>query len=194
MRTAGRTTLIGAGLVLALTATPATATAATAAAARGSQTAAASPVLQLGDTGAAVRAWQADLGAVQGGVVVDGVFGRRTQAATRAFQRAFGLPQDGVVRAATLTRMERLLASEAIAAEPVPAGAPQVLRPGSRGPAVRVWQGQLARALDVTLLVDGVYGSSTRAATATFQRREGLGVDGVAGPRTRTAMEAVLDR
>ena len=58
-----------------------------------------------------------------------------------------------------------------------------LLRQGSRGTGVRSLQAQLS-ALGAPLAADGIYGPKTRAAVRDFQRREGLQVDGIAGPQT----------
>lgn len=60
----------------------------------------------------------------------------------------------------------------------------QPLKVGSRGPLVRRWQMFLLGQGFDPEGVDGMFGSTTRAATAAFQRRHGLTVDGVAGNRT----------
>jgi hypothetical protein len=70
------------------------------------------------------------------------------------------------------------------------------LRPGSRGQDVADWQLALivgyphppAR----TLVIDGVFGHHTTQSTKAFQRSAHLVVDGVVGPKTRSAMHAVL--
>jgi hypothetical protein len=72
---------------------------------------------------------------------------------------------------------------------PVIAG---TLRRGSRGPAVRELQGQLnhwlRRAGGNPLPQDGVFGPGTELAVRRFQRSHGLRADGIAGPRTRSAL------
>jgi hypothetical protein len=54
---------------------------------------------------------------------------------------------------------------------------------GDRGDAVRDLQTMLG-ALGYPLVADGVYGARTRLAVRRFQSRQGLAVDGVAGPLT----------
>jgi len=58
------------------------------------------------------------------------------------------------------------------------AAASNVLRLGSRGPAVAVLQ------KDLGIPADGVFGRQTRAAVITFQRRHHLSADGIVGART----------
>jgi peptidoglycan DL-endopeptidase CwlO len=58
----------------------------------------------------------------------------------------------------------------------------QLLKKGSRGPAVAALQGQLG------ITADGVFGPQTKAAVKAFQARNGLAVDGIVGPITRGAL------
>jgi peptidoglycan DL-endopeptidase CwlO len=59
----------------------------------------------------------------------------------------------------------------------------ELLRVGSRGPAVA----KLQRKLGIT--ADGIFGPVTRAAVRSFQKRHGLVVDGIVGPQTRAALD-----
>jgi len=68
------------------------------------------------------------------------------------------------------------------------APAPSVLRVGSSGTAVT----QLQSALGVS--ATGWFGEATRRAVRRFQRRQGLAVDGIVGPRTAAALGLRLDR
>lgn len=84
-------------------------------------------VLKLGDTGAAVTAWQTSLNAwlakalpSQAPLKVDGVFGVTTQAATGVFQRAAGISADGVVGPATTQALARATATAR--SQPAPSG------------------------------------------------------------------------
>ena len=58
----------------------------------------------------------------------------------------------------------------------------ELLRVGSRGPAVVKLQGKLG------ITADGIFGPLTRAAVRAFQKRHGLLVDGIVGPQTRAAL------
>jgi peptidoglycan hydrolase-like protein with peptidoglycan-binding domain len=62
------------------------------------------------------------------------------------------------------------------------------LRAGSTGPAVRRLQRALRRTPDLSLVVDGVFGSRTDAAVRLFQGTQGLAVDGIVGPATWSAL------
>ena len=59
---------------------------------------------------------------------------------------------------------------------------------GDHGLDVEVLQRLLVKRGYAELQVDGVFGRSTEACVVHFQWRHGLNVDGVVGPRTRTAL------
>ncbi|MFK7766475.1 MAG: peptidoglycan-binding protein [Mariniblastus sp.] len=65
-----------------------------------------------------------------------------------------------------------------------------LLRTGSRGTAVRTLQSALNAKLRPSpgLSVDGVFGPRTKSAVLAFQRQAGIGVDGVVGPQTQAAL------
>jgi Putative peptidoglycan binding domain len=60
----------------------------------------------------------------------------------------------------------------------------QLLKYGSRGPAVAALQRRLG------IEADGIFGPITRGAVRAFQKRHGLLVDGIVGPQTRAALRA----
>lgn len=59
---------------------------------------------------------------------------------------------------------------------------------GSRGDEVKQIQTKLKRWGYYNGNVDGIYGSQTLAAVKSFQKKNGLTVDGIAGPKTLSAM------
>ena len=59
---------------------------------------------------------------------------------------------------------------------------------GSRGDEVKTIQEKLKRWGYYTGSVDGIYGTNTVAAVKKFQQKNGLTVDGIAGPKTLSAM------
>jgi hypothetical protein len=71
-----------------------------------------------------------------------------------------------------------------------PAPADTVLKLGATGPAVTALQERLADLGYWLGEPDGTYGQLTRQAVMAFQKAEGLGRDGVAGPRTQQALPA----
>lgn len=74
-------------------------------------------LLERDHEGARVTQWQGWLNSSGHGLVVDGEFGRRTEAATRAFQEEVGLPSTGKVERRTWRAMRRHMRGN-------PAGAP----------------------------------------------------------------------
>lgn len=63
-----------------------------------------------------------------------------------------------------------------------------ILRQGDRGEAVRALQEQLNR-FGADLRADGIFGPATHAAVKAFQRKQDLVVDGLAGEKTRAALD-----
>jgi peptidoglycan hydrolase-like protein with peptidoglycan-binding domain len=179
------------------------------------------PALKLGDTGAAVTAWQNQLNSWlrltspnQTPLTADGTFGASTQTTTEAFQSAAGLSPDGSVGPATRTAMAKALAAGgktsttsgatgatgpsgptgASGASATPSG--PVLKLGSSGSDVTAWQNQLNQWLRTTsgqtLTPDGTFGASTQTATEQLQSASGLAPDGIVGPATRHALQQAL--
>ncbi|MGI6037554.1 MAG: LysM peptidoglycan-binding domain-containing protein [Limnochordia bacterium] len=67
-----------------------------------------------------------------------------------------------------------------------------LLREGDRGQRVKELQQALVRAgFEVT--IDGIFGSETSAVLRQFQQQQGLTADGIAGPATFQALEAVIN-
>ena len=60
------------------------------------------------------------------------------------------------------------------------------IKNGSKGKAVKIWQ------VIVGVNADGIFGNNTKAATESFQRSHGLGVDGIVGPKSwKAGLESV---
>lgn len=128
---------------------------------------------------------------------LDGIYGAATVAAVQAFQARNGLTADGKVGANTV---KILYSSNAVAADPsaaVPTPTPtqsfgivptRTLREGSSGDDVKSVQSRLKALGYYTGTVDGNYGTGTMAAVASFQLRNNLSADGVAGKRTYKKM------
>ena len=80
---------------------------------------------------------------------------------------------------------------------PYPTQTPRVLKEGLSGDDVRTLQADLARlgytdARARPLVVDGVFGTGTKAAVQAFQRDQKLDADGIAGPTTLRALAKQL--
>jgi peptidoglycan hydrolase-like protein with peptidoglycan-binding domain len=143
----------------------------------------AEPVLRRGSTGTAVRQLQEALKeAGHDPGPIDGEFGAATEAAVRALQQEKGIAVDGVVGAVTWLNIDE----DAVFNHPV-------LRRGSTGLAVRRVQKRLTLAGYDTGGVDGIFGAATEAGVKALQRDSGLARDGVVGPQTWNAIDALGD-
>ena len=167
---------------------------------------AAYPTLRRGARGGEVSRLQSALkGLGLYSMAVDGVYGPGTEASVRAFQRAQGLSADGVAGPMTLTALyegtspspEPEITPAPDDPTPAPTAAPTAapapvsyatLRPGARGGAVSDLQQALRRLGYYRMAVDGIYGGGTAEAVRAFQRGCGLTADGIAGPKTLTAL------
>ena len=119
---------------------------------------------------------------------VDGIFGTRTEATVRQLQRIFGLTPDGIVGPATWYEIVRLytainslseLRSQGQRYYAINWSQPNSLNVGDTGDKVQHLQYMLSVLSSYIpeippLTVDGVYGTATRAAVQSAQRRFGL--------------------
>src|SRR6185295_19215256 len=129
----------------------------------------AEPLLRRGSSGTAVRQLQEALKeAGHDPGPIDGEFGPATEAAVRAFQQ------------------EKEIAVDAVFSHPV-------VRRGSTGLAVRRVQKRLTLAGYDAGGVDGIFGAGTEAGVKALQRDSGLTQDGVVGPQTWNAIDALGD-
>jgi peptidoglycan hydrolase-like protein with peptidoglycan-binding domain len=131
-------------------------------------------------------------------LVVDGIYGPKTEAGVKWYQRKLGVAADGLWGPKTEAAHKRNEgggssgggSSSSIGA---PDGTPYLNRNDS-GSRVR----QLQRALikvgeDLPKYgADGKFGAETEAALRSFQRGAGLSVDGVYGPKTEDALSDAL--
>lgn len=154
--------------------------------------------LSVGDQGVEVEKLQNQLNqlgfrdAQARALATDGDFGTRSLQAVRGFQRAQRLEVDGVVGRDTSAALRQ--ASQQ-APQQTGDATPGLLLQGSQGPAVRKLQEQLNRLGSGdgrAMAVDGYFGPITAASVKEFQRRHGLAVDGVAGPRTQQALHDAI--
>jgi 3D (Asp-Asp-Asp) domain-containing protein len=100
-----------------------------------------------------------------------GYFGPITEEAVKDFQASRNLKVDGI-------------------AGPNTNYAIKVLRYGDIGKQVIHIQSQLKQLGHYSASLDGIYGSGTANAVESFQRAQGLTVDGIAGPNTRGALNS----
>jgi peptidoglycan hydrolase-like protein with peptidoglycan-binding domain len=122
----------------------------------------------------ALRSWGVYFGPV------DGIAGPATTRAVRTFQRRKGLAVDGIAGPSTRRALGRL---------GKPLYGRRVLHRGMVGWDVSVLQFMLTKRGAPTGIIDGYFGRETARALRRFQSRAGLATDGVAGPRTRRALE-----
>src|SRR5664280_2853563 len=144
------------------------------------------PTLNPGVTGPAVRRLQRALRRGESrGLVVDGAFGPKTEAAVRSLQAGHDLVVDGIVGPATWAALPD-------------GGAMPLLRRGSAGDVVMALQRLLAAAASEGWpspgAADGDFGPQTEAAVRGFQAWGGVVVDGVGGDQTWSVSLNALGR
>jgi peptidoglycan hydrolase-like protein with peptidoglycan-binding domain len=132
------------------------------------------PLVRQGDRDHPVRTLQRLLRQRGHSVVVDGIFGPKTDAAVRAFQTAAHLAVDGIVGPKTWGALI------------------VTVRRGSQGEAVKGVQEEAAfRDLSgnpPSLAIDGIFGPKTEAWVRGFQEAVEIAVDGIVGPVTWQAL------
>jgi peptidoglycan hydrolase-like protein with peptidoglycan-binding domain len=142
------------------------------------------PTVKKGDSGDAVRQAQRALRRTPNTtIVVDGIFGSLTEAATKEFQQRAGLPVTGIVDEATWNALPN--------GNPMP-----VLSEGSSGDAVRSLQEILTKGAfglweTTPKGIDGVFGPNTAASVRAFQTWARLPADGIVGQKTWDAATAL---
>lgn len=142
------------------------------------------PTIRYGSKGEYVTLAQTLLAKAGSTLSIDGIFGIGTQSAVYAFQKKHDLEVDGIVGPKT---WKKLLEFESANMDPVKEKVPTkkllTLRRGSKGEDVKTLQTLLAKD-GSTLAIDGVFGIGTQSAVRAFQKKYGLEVDGVVGPKT----------
>lgn len=143
----------------------------------------------------AIQTAVSELGLYDG--LIDGDYGPATEAAIEEVQREAGIEVDGAYGQETAAALNERYQEEALGEKPVEhvgdtaadQGADgEVLRPGSRGQAVRELQRRLTQLGYRPGRADGAYGAETASAVMAFEKHEGLGRDGVAGPQVRNRL------
>lgn len=137
------------------------------------------PTIKRGSTGQQVKEIQGIIGVEQ-----DGVFGPVTEKALKRLQEKLGVAQTGAWDKAT---------REAHAALPVYTGQP-IIRLGSKGEAVKLWQTALNKHAGKSLKVDGAFGPNTVSGTRDFQNFFGMRANGVVGPDAWNLMDYISRR
>ncbi|MBQ4265826.1 MAG: peptidoglycan-binding protein [Clostridia bacterium] len=131
-----------------------------------------------------------DLGYYSGEIT--GNVGTKTEAAIKKFQGEYHLTKDGVAGPMTVSKLESVYNSKGGTVSTSASGS--ALKLGSTGSKVRDLQ------LDLTTLgyywadITGSFGAKTQAAVKTFQQRNNLTADGVAGAKTLNAIASAVAR
>ena len=168
--------------------------------------------MQYGTAGDRVRVLQRALKALGFDVDVDGDYLSDTHAAVKAFQRVVGLTQDGKAGKKTLQKLESYfdddgnclsgpIAGNKPAEPEVDENAPvygvptRTLRVNDTGLDVKYVMQRLYDLGYYNKKVDQKFGSGMLKAVRAFQKKNGLTVDGVVGPKTVAVMfsDDVLD-
>ncbi len=127
-------------------------------------------------------------------ITPDGVYEQKDITAVKAFQMKNGLLVNGV---ADLATQRALYADTAVAQQGEAPGfvpqeglppAYQVLRIGATGDAVQALQSRLITLNFLSGTPDGIFGTQTAKALTSFQKKNGLTADGVAGEQTLLAL------
>ncbi|MFB4163830.1 peptidoglycan-binding protein [Alteribacillus sp. JSM 102045] len=121
--------------------------------------------------------------------LVDGIFGQVTAKAVRSYQNSAGIGVDGIAGPQTFRAMgigNSSVNASASASNQVEFS--RTLRQGARGNDVRQLQQTLKSKGHHNGSIDGIFGPVTASSVRSFQRSAGIGVDGIAGPQTFTAL------
>jgi peptidoglycan hydrolase-like protein with peptidoglycan-binding domain len=116
---------------------------------------------------------------------IDGDFGAGTANAVLKFQKTNGLTTDGIVGSSSWAALRAGATSQPTATNALP-----TLLPGSKGAAVAQAQQLLKAKGYYQGRIDGDFGMGTRDAIASFQRANGLTVDGKVGEQTWKKLQA----
>ncbi|KJE26287.1 putative peptidoglycan binding domain protein [Geobacillus kaustophilus] len=144
-----------------------------------------------------LQSWLYKAGFNPGGI--DGIYGANTEKAVKEFQKKVGIAADGIAGKQTYQALQKYVRAQMTASR---SNSPsnddhwtgQILREGNRGQAVKDLQDKLQRLGYNIGTIDGVYGKQTTEAVRSFQKANGLEVDGVAGKITYSTIEHILQQ
>lgn len=117
---------------------------------------------------------------------VDGIFGTQTKNAVMLFQQKNGLSVDGIAGLQTLRAMGISSTSTSSSGSNKVSSIP--IKYGARGNDVKTVQTKLKNWGYYTGSVDGIFGSGTKQAVTSFQKKNGLSADGIVGSQTLKAL------
>ena len=127
---------------------------------------------------------------------VDGIFGKGTLKAVQAFQRKNGLKADGIVGPKTKEKLYGSTGTSTAAAGTDTAGTgdyqktPGRYQQGDSGTGVMDLQTKLLDLGFYSGSISGSFDTATRSAVIKFQKSRKLTQDGIAGPKTLTALDS----
>ncbi len=131
-------------------------------------------------------------------------YGSITTKAVKQFQKANGLKVDGAFGPNSAKVLKNKTNGKVAAAKPAATPKPpkysastslsysRVLKHGSRGSDVKALQTGLKKLGHYKMSVDSVFGNGAKNAVMSFQRSQGLSVDGIAGKATINTLNNVL--
>ena len=140
--------------------------------------------LKRGSKGDKVKELQIKLNKVGNNLVVDGSFGSATEKAVKEFQKKYNLTVDGIAGPNTIKKLDEVIASKAVATA--------TLKKGSKGENVKTLQRNLNEVMNTDINVDGSFGTITETTVKAFQKKYGLAVDGIYGPKSAAKMRELL--
>ncbi|TYQ15171.1 UNVERIFIED_CONTAM: peptidoglycan hydrolase-like protein with peptidoglycan-binding domain [Acetivibrio alkalicellulosi] len=147
-------------------------------------------ILKEGVSGNDVSALQRDLRTL-GYLNVNptGYYGSLTKAAVTRLQARHGVSQDGVAGPITFSLIDRLLREQTSVTR---SSSSTLLREGMSGANVTALQRDLKTLGYLNVNPTGYFGSLTKNAVISFQARNGIVQDGIAGPVTIAAIQRLL--
>ncbi|MGN0773834.1 MAG: peptidoglycan-binding protein [Candidatus Ventricola sp.] len=126
---------------------------------------------------------------------ITGNVGSKTEAAIKKFQKEYDLTADGIAGPNTLARLKAVYADKGgSTSSSSSSSSGSGLRLGSTGTKVRDLQQDLTTLGYYWAEITGNFGSKTEAAVKSFQQKNNLTADGVAGTKTLSAIAAAIER
>lgn len=152
-------------------------------------------LLRVGSSGDDVKTLQTSLKELgYFNAKVTGYYGTKTKEAVLKFQRAAKISVDGIAGPETLTALNKELEKSKVVEKETKKQTTNntILRIGSSGKNVETLQAKLKELGFFHHKVTGYYGTITAEAVREFQRSARIPVDGIAGPKTFSALETAL--
>jgi peptidoglycan hydrolase-like protein with peptidoglycan-binding domain len=143
----------------------------------------AASILKVGSRGSEVITLQTKLNQLgYNAGQADGVFGQTTKNAVISLQKAKKITADGIVGSATWKVLNTTVTVTSSRSSSI------TLKVGSKGDVVKTLQTKLNQLGYSCGTADGIYGTGTKNAVASFQKANGLTADGIAGSQTQAKL------